>query len=89
MAHLLEICKTRRFKPKAKHYISIIVAFKPDPLARTKTEVRCSMTQFPVNLNDATTVHKLQGMSKDMLIIASWTTMFQIGNTPSSHVFEL
>ena len=30
------------------------------------------MTQFPINLNDATTGHKLQGMSKDVLIITSW-----------------
>ena len=30
------------------------------------------MTQFPVNLNDATTGHKLQGSSKDHVIISSW-----------------
>ncbi len=30
------------------------------------------MTQLPVNLNDATTGHKLQGSSKDVLIITSW-----------------
>ena len=30
------------------------------------------MTQFPINLNDATTGHKLQGMSKDVVIITSW-----------------
>ena len=30
------------------------------------------MTQFPVNLNDATTGHKLQGMSKDFVIVTSW-----------------
>ena len=30
------------------------------------------MVQFPVNLNDATTGHKLQGSSKDKMIIESW-----------------
>ena len=30
------------------------------------------MTQFSINLNDATTGHKLQGMSKDVIIITSW-----------------
>ena len=30
------------------------------------------MTQFTINLNAATTGHKLQGMSKDVLIITSW-----------------
>ena len=29
--------------------------------------------QLPINMNDATTGHKLQGMSKDNLIVASWT----------------
>jgi len=34
------------------------------------------MTQFPVNCNDATTGHKLQGMSKDVVIITSWPRGF-------------
>ena len=34
------------------------------------------ITQIPVNINDATTGHKLQGMSKDMLIIVSWGYAF-------------
>ena len=42
------------------------------PLATTPTEMTCKMTQFPVNCNDATTGHKLQGMSKDIVIITSW-----------------
>ena len=32
------------------------------------------MTQIPVNLNDATTGHKLQGSSKDHIIITAWPT---------------
>ena len=43
-----------------------------DNFATTKIKFGCSMTQFPVNLNDGTTGHKLQGMSKDFLIITSW-----------------
>jgi len=31
------------------------------------------MMQIPVNLNDATTVHKLQGVTKKSLIIHNWT----------------
>ena len=30
------------------------------------------MTQFPINLNDATTGHKLQGMSKENIIIPAF-----------------
>ena len=32
-----------------------------------------SMTQLPINMNDATTGHKLQGMSKDKLIAVPWS----------------
>ena len=37
-----------------------------------QTELKCNMYQLPINLNDATTGHKLQGMSKDVVIISSW-----------------
>ncbi len=32
------------------------------------------MKQILANRNDATTGHKLQGMSKDLLIVSSWPT---------------
>lgn len=32
-----------------------------------------NMFQLPINMNDATMGHKLQGMSKDNLIVTSWT----------------
>jgi hypothetical protein len=32
------------------------------------------MIQIPANINDATTGHKLQGMSKDVIIVSSWPT---------------
>ena len=35
------------------------------------------MTQLPVNCNIATTGHKLQGMSKDALIVNSWDYGFE------------
>ena len=36
-----------------------------------------NITQFPVNSNIATTGHKLQGMTKDALIVHSWSYSFQ------------
>ena len=45
---------------------------RPHRVATTTMNFRCKMTQFPVNLNDATTGHKLQGMSKDVVIVTSW-----------------
>ena len=35
-------------------------------------------TQFPVNSNIATTGHKLQGMTKDNLIVQSWNYPLKI-----------
>jgi hypothetical protein len=32
------------------------------------------MIQIPANINDATTGHKLQGMSKDVIVVSSWPT---------------
>ncbi len=32
------------------------------------------MNQIPANSNNATTGHKLQGMSKDVIIVSSWST---------------
>jgi hypothetical protein len=32
------------------------------------------MKQIPANTNDASTGHKLQGMSKDVIIVTSWPT---------------
>jgi hypothetical protein len=32
------------------------------------------MKQIPANSNDATTGHKLQGISKDAIIVSSWPT---------------
>ena len=41
-------------------------------VARTgKTRTPFKFYQFPLNTNDATTGHKLQGMSKDQLIVTS------------------
>ncbi|KAL7493251.1 hypothetical protein ACHAWT_002307 [Skeletonema menzelii] len=34
---------------------------------------KATITQVPINMNDATTGHKLQGMSKDKLIVTNWT----------------
>jgi hypothetical protein len=37
-------------------------------------EFQCKMKQIQANRNDATTGHKLQGISKDVVIITSWPT---------------
>ena len=39
-----------------------------------KVKFRCKMNQISANSNDATTGHKLQGMSKNIIIVSSWST---------------
>ncbi len=39
-----------------------------------KQKLCCKMNQIPANSNGATTGHKLQGMSKDVIIVSSWPT---------------
>jgi hypothetical protein len=46
----------------------------------TNIDFRCKMKQIPANTNDATTGHKLQGMSKDVIIVASWPTASMFRN---------
>ena len=70
---LIAMSQTRRFK-MTPHTKSVVVKVKPHHMATTQMEFKCRMHQLPVNLNDATTGHKLQGMSKDAIIISSWPT---------------
>ena len=42
-----------------------------------KRKCRVKIQQYPINLNDATTGHKLQGMTKNTLIVRDWS--FQPG----------
>ncbi len=44
------------------------------------TNCQCKMKQIPANINDATIGHKLQGMSKDVIIVASWPTKSMFKN---------
>ena len=68
---LMNMCRTRRFKLEPKT-LTVNVKVKPYHRATNIMEFSCKMTQFQVNLNDATTGHKLQGSSKDHIIITSW-----------------
>ena len=58
---LSRLCKTRRFKLEPQNH-RVVVSMKPQNHATTKLQFTCQMTQFPINLNDATAGHKLQGM---------------------------
>jgi len=68
---LLRENKKHRFTLKPQKF-STVVSVKPHQYVTAKMEFTCRMTQLPLNLNDATTGHKLQGMSKDAIVITSW-----------------
>ena len=70
-ARLTNMAKLRQFKLKTQSF-SVVAKVKPHKYAHTRFKVRCNMTQFPVNLNNATTEHKLQSMTKDIIIVVSW-----------------
>ncbi len=55
------------------------VSVKHYHISSKKVTFRCKMKQIPANSNDATTSHKLQGMSKDAVIVSSWLSR-ELGN---------
>ena len=68
---LVRLAKTRRFQlvPEQR---KVSASVKAHHLMRCKTNTVCKMTQFPVNLSNAMTVHKLMGMSKDAVVTTTW-----------------
>ncbi len=50
------------------------VSVKHYDTSSKKVKFHCKMNQIPANSNDTTTSHKLQGMSKDIIIVSSWPT---------------
>jgi hypothetical protein len=62
-----------RFKLEPEQF-SPEVSVKHHHASSKKVTIRCKMKQIPANSNDATTSHKLQGMSKDAVIVSSWPT---------------
>jgi hypothetical protein len=63
----------RRFKLELEQF-SPEVTVKHYHASSKNIVFRCKMMQIPANSNDATTGHKLQGMSKDAIIVSSWPT---------------
>jgi hypothetical protein len=82
---LEEISKKRRFILKPKKYTCIFnkdlildddIGYRRKLFRKIRLKKRnckVQIIQLPVNLNDATTGHKLQGMTKKQLIIKSWS----------------
>jgi hypothetical protein len=63
----------RGFKLEPEQFLPE-VSVKHYHASSKRVTFRCKMKQIPANSNDATTGHKLQGMSKDAIIVSSWPT---------------
>jgi hypothetical protein len=63
----------RKFKPEPEQ-CSPKISMKAYSNSSKKVEFCCKMKQIPAKSNDATTGHKLQGMSKDLIGITSLPT---------------
>jgi hypothetical protein len=68
--------KDCRFKLEPELF-STKVSAKEFERSKKKIQFKCRMKQIPANTNDASTSHKLQGMSKDIIIVTSWPTGFK------------
>lgn len=69
-----KLCKAhakRRFKLKPKKF-SCNIKVTPHDYTKEKTQLKSRVTQLPVNASDAITGHKLQGLTKDQVIVYSW-----------------
>jgi hypothetical protein len=65
----------RFFKLKTKKFNTVVKELPIPGTSGVTIDIgNVIMHQFPVNSNIATTGHKLQGMSKDILIVSEWGT---------------
>lgn len=64
--------KTFQMKPETKKVTVTCKVNRYTP----KTTFRAQTTQFPINLADAVTGHKLQGRTLNKMIVASWNSNF-------------
>jgi hypothetical protein len=67
---LLTELKNRRFKLEPE-LLSTKVSANEFEGSKKKIQFKTWMKQIPANTNDASTGHKLQGMSKDVIIVIS------------------
>ncbi len=63
-------CKLK-LKP---HLFTTKVSIKKKFTSNKIKQFQCKMTPIPANAYNARTDHKLQGMSKDGIIVTSWPT---------------
>jgi len=71
---LSRLLKERKFKLEPEQCTPKISIKKYCDSPKKMEDFKCKMIQIQANNNDATTGHKLQGISKDVIVITSWPT---------------
>lgn len=70
----LVLALARCFKLSPTKTTAVVKVSLCDDVDELLTTIKgVNATQIPINCNDATTGHKLQGMSKDKLIVVNWS----------------
>ena len=67
--------QSKTFRLAPKKFTNCTARVSPHDQVGVKQEMKCNMTQIPVNSSDAITGHKLQGLTKDNLIVYSWNKL--------------
>lgn len=70
--HYLRKGESSRFFKLVPKKVTAVAEVLPHDEASETVQMRCSITQIPVNASDAITGHKLQGLTKDNVIVCSW-----------------
>lgn len=73
---LTSLQKSRRFQVAPNPHTVTVKVSLDDRVPEKMLLSGVKLFQLPINMNDATTGHKLQGMSKDQLIVAKWSEKF-------------
>ena len=69
--NLLQLRKKRQFKIKPEKH-TVTINLKVSRGSHIRNKYTYQMLLFPVNICTASTGHKLQGRSKDIIIVSSW-----------------
>lgn len=70
--HYIRKGESSRFFKLVPKKVTAVAEVLPHDEASQTVPMRCSITQIPVNASDAITGHKLQGLTKDNVIVCSW-----------------
>ena len=58
-----------------KNFSTCNISVSPHDQVREKQKMTCGIKQIPVVSSDAITGHKLQGLTKDNIIVYSWNKL--------------